>query len=189
VKIILVHGFLNRGGIFKKLQARLEAAGHVCHAPSLRPADARKGLHDLAGKLAGYIEGVREPGEKIVLIGFSMGTILSRIYLQQLGGAAHVSRFIAIAGPHQGTWTGWVYPSLGAWQMRLGSPVLRELNASLATLQGLPITCYWTRYDVMILPHRSCLLPGARVVEVPAWVHSLLLFDDRLIDDVIDSLS
>ncbi|WP_404425335.1 esterase/lipase family protein [Nibricoccus sp. IMCC34717] len=189
MKIILVHGFLNRGGIFRKLKARLEAAGHVCHAPSLRPADARKGLPDLAGKLAGYIEAVRTPGEKFVLIGFSMGSILSRIYLQELGGAAHVSHFIAIAGPHQGTWSGWIYPSRGARQMRVGSPLLRGLNASVSSLSGIPVTCYWTRYDLMILPRHSCLLPGARVVEVPAWIHSLLLFDDRLIDDVIKSLS
>ena len=49
--IILVHGFGDSGRRFARLQRRLVAAGHHCHCPTLKPADAWHGIADLARKL------------------------------------------------------------------------------------------------------------------------------------------
>ena len=86
--IILVHGFGDSGRRFARLQRRLVAAGHHCHCPTLKPADARHGIVDLARKLAAYIEAQLPGSTRFAMVGFSMGCLISRTYLQQLGGSS-----------------------------------------------------------------------------------------------------
>lgn len=96
MNVVLVHGIFDNGAIFKRLAALLTAQGHRCWVPALRPADARHGIEDLASKLKGYVQANMAPGEPFALIGFSMGCIISRQYLQMLDGAQRVCAFFAI---------------------------------------------------------------------------------------------
>ncbi len=184
MNIVLVHGFLNRGGILSRLAAHLTAAGHRCFVPTLTPADARGGLPAMAAQLADYIEGAVPRTERFVLVGFSMGALLSRYYLQELGGRTRAIAFFSLCGPHAGTVNAYLYPSAGARQMRPGSEFLAGLDATAERLRGLPIVCYWTPYDLMIRPLASARWSPGESVRIPVLVHSLMVFDRRLYKDI-----
>ena len=186
--VVLVHGFLNRGWIMRRLAVRLESEGFICHSPSLKPCDGRIGLPQLAQALSDYIEKSVPPGERFAIVGFSMGTIVARYYMQELDGAKRVLAFFSVAGPHKGTRSAYLYPG-GIKQLRPGSRFLRELDATVDRLTGIPITCYWTPYDLMIRPVSSTRLTFAAQVRIPALQHSLLVMDSRLHSDIVRRLS
>lgn len=184
MNIVLVHGFLNRGGILSPLAAHLRSAGHTCYTPSLKPCDARCGLPALGQSLRTYVSQHLPPGSRFALIGFSMGAIVGRYYLQELGGVERVQAFFSIAGPHQGTFSAHLYPSLGVRQLRSGSDFLRQLADGASRIKHIPITCYWTPYDIMIRPLSSTRMDIGETVRIPALQHSLLVFDQRLHTDI-----
>jgi len=172
----------------RRLAARLEAEGYICHAPSLRPCDARRGLAQLGRALAEYVEQVVPAGERFAIVGFSMGAIVSRYYMQEVGGAKRVVAFFSVAGPHSGTRSAYFYPG-GIRQLRPRSKFLRELEVTADRLGDLPITCYWTPYDLMIRPLSSTRWNRGEHVRIPALQHSLLVMDSRLHSDIVRRLS
>jgi len=189
MNVILVHGFLNRGGILRGLTAHLTAAGHSCFAPSLKPCDARCGLPVLARQLDRAIVAALPENPRFAIVGFSMGALIARYYMQELGGHRRTDAFFSIGGPHAGTISAYAYPSEGAHQMRPGSDFLARLDRTADRLGGFPITCYWSPYDVMIRPLASARWRRAEHVRVPALLHSLMAFDRRLYRDIEQRLS
>ena len=189
MKIVLVHGFGDSGRRFAPLQRRLTAAGHHCYCPTLKPADARHGIADLAQKLAAYIDAQLPGAEPFAVIGFSMGCLISRYYLQQLGGAARASAFFAISGPHQGSWLAYGYPGQGCREMRRGSAFLQQLAQSVETLTPLPLFAYRTPFDLMVLPSRSAHWPEARNRVVPSLLHRGMVSSGVVAQDIIAQLA
>ena len=189
MNIILVHGFLNRGGILGGLKRHLTSAGHQCFAPSLKPCDARCGLPALAVQLGEFIDATLPAGARFALVGFSMGALISRYYLQELGGYRRVDAFFSIGGPHAGTVSAYAYPSQGVCQMRPKSDFLAQLDRSVDRLAGMPVACYWSPYDLMIRPSASAQWQRGEQVRIPALIHSLMVFDRRLYRDVERRLS
>src|SRR3990167_8736638 len=78
MNIILVHGIFDNVKLFKYMVDFLERSGHKCFVPSLKPADARAGIADLSQKLSDFIDESIGKNEKFVLVGFSMGCLVSR---------------------------------------------------------------------------------------------------------------
>ncbi|MES2693800.1 MAG: alpha/beta fold hydrolase [Verrucomicrobiota bacterium] len=187
--VVLVHGFLDGPRIMSRLARHLSAAGHTCLAPSLRPRDARTGLPALAQQLAQSIAASFSPGTRFALVGYSMGALISRYYLQELGGHRHVDAFFSIAGPHHGTVVAHLYPGLGARDMRPKSALLQRLEQSAPTIAALPTTCYWTPLDTMILPLASARLPGTEHVRITWTLHPLIVLDNRILRDISRRLS
>lgn len=189
MNIVLVHGFLNSGGILRRLAAHLTGAGHTCFIPTLKPCDARCGLPALADQLGRFISESLPDASHFAIAGFSMGALVSRYYLQELGGYRRSDAFFSICGPHEGTLSAYMYPGEGVYQMRLNSKLLAQLDQTANRLDGIPITCYWTPFDLMIRPISSARWSRAELVRIPALIHSLILFDQRLYRDIEQRLS
>jgi triacylglycerol lipase len=189
VRIVLVHGILDTGSKFKVLQPYLEARGHVCLAPSLSPNDGRDGLPALAEQLKAEIDAAFGPDESIGLIGFSMGGLICRWYLQALGGHTRVDPFIAISVPMRGTIWAYAYPGEGARQMRPGSDFLSHLAATVDRLDRLNLFAYWTPYDAVIVPQASADWALADSRRIPALCHPCMLWHDELLADVAAQLA
>ena len=182
--VVLVHGFLNRGGIMKGIARGLERRGHRCHLPSLSPCDGRGGLARLAEQLSAVIRRQTHPEQPIAVIGFSMGALVARYYLQELEGHGRTRAFFSICGPHAGTRSARFYFSQAAVEMRPGSAFLRRLDDGACRLAGLAITSYWTPHDLMIRPVTSCQWPAGEIVRIPSLLHSLMPFNTELRDDI-----
>lgn len=184
MNVVLVHGFLDRAGIMSGLARHLTASGHTCTAPSLSPCDARAGLVPLAHQLDLSIQESLPKDARFALVGFSMGALLCRYYVQELGGNRRVEAFMSIAAPHAGTLTAYLYPGQGCREMRPGSRFLRNLELTADRLADIPTTCYWSPVDPVILPTGSARLKGASQVSVFSPFHPLITFDRRIYRDV-----
>lgn len=181
---VLVHGFAETGSSFAWMKHRLEQRGIECYVPRMRPADGRGGLAKLAEGLKRDIDRRFGESSEIAVISFSMGGIVSRYYLQELGGASRCKTFITIASPHHGTLLARFYPTQGAAEMRPGSPFLAGLDASTQRLGDMPVVSYRTPMDLVILPPRSSVWERAENLEYPVILHPLMLSSNKLISDV-----
>jgi triacylglycerol lipase len=115
-RVVLVHGFLETGSAFRGMKKHLRGLGYECFVPRLRPCDARDGLEKLSQRLKQEIDTEFGPEQKFSIIAFSMGGLVSRHYLQELGGAGRCERLFTISSPHHGTHAAWCYPGEGARQ-------------------------------------------------------------------------
>ena len=163
--VLLVHGIWKTGAAFGRMARYLRAQGLDVHTLDLQPNDGSAAIEQLAAQIAA-VAGERFPeGAPFDLVGFSMGGVVSRYYLQRLGGVERVRRFVTISSPHHGTATAYLSKKPGALQMRPGSPFLAELNRDVAMLARLDVTSMWTPLDLMILPAESSRLPVGREVQ------------------------
>ncbi len=187
--VVMVHGFAESGRRFGRMRGTLEAAGHACFVPMLSPRDGRLGIEDLSRKLGDFVHSSVPCGAPMALVGFSMGALVSRHFLQHGGGSGRVRAFFSISGPHQGTWISYLYPGLGTRQMRPGSPFLRELDAGLPRLEGLTLHTYRTPVDLMVSPSKRARMPG--VAEQVVWCafHSHMQGHPRVIGHVVGELA
>jgi len=187
--VLLVHGLNDTAAVFYKMAPRLANLGWSVYDISLTPSNGDVTLDILAEQVAAYIEKTFDPEQKLDLVGFSMGGIVSRYYVQQLGGIKRVQRFITIASPHQGTSIAYLSKLPGCMQMRPDSPMLQELNQNRAILESLNFTSIWTPYDLMIVPAQSSHMPLGKEVIIPVLLHPWMLTDSRSIQAVVNALS
>lgn len=188
--VLLVHGIWDTGAKLAKMARALEAAG----APravsiTLSKNDGSAPLRELAREVASAADAL---GPRIDLVGFSMGALVSRTYVQRLGGRERVRRFVSIAGPHQGTlWARAARPhALGVRDMAPGSALLRDLERDADPWGPVEVHTLWTPFDLMIVPPRSSRLP--RVVSdvtLPIPLHRSLAYDPRAVAHVVHVLS
>jgi triacylglycerol lipase len=183
-RVVLVHGILETGNNYRMLRQRLQKRGFDCLVPRLRPCDGRGGLEALADGLKRDIDEAFGNNLPIQVIGFSMGGIVSRHYLQELGGAKRCRSFFTISSPHNGSHMAWLYPSKGAVQMRPGSDFLTDLARSEERLGKMPVFSYWTPYDLMILPAKSSVWKRAENLSFPVALHPLMLTTPSVLDDI-----
>ena len=176
--IILVHGIHSDANCMKRMAKYLRAQGRVVHSPTLRPSTGMVPLETLAEQLAGYAN-QHVPNGKFDLVAFSMGGLVSRFYVQRLGGARRVNHFITMATPHQGTRLAWLHPGSGAKQMRPESAFLRDLAADAEMLRKVKFTSFYTPLDTVVVPARSSAMPQARNMQMWATIHPSFLLEKR----------
>ncbi|HSP43435.1 MAG TPA: alpha/beta fold hydrolase [Luteolibacter sp.] len=183
-RVVLVHGFLETGSNFRMLRQRLQKRGFDCLVPRLRPCDGRGGLDLLAAVLKQDIEEHFGTEQPLSLVGFSMGGIVGRHYLQNLDGAERCRGFITISSPHQGTQAAWLYPTKGARQMRPGSDFLADLARTESQLGDMPVTSYRTPFDLIIVPAGNSHWQRAENLSFPVALHPLMLNSRKVLDDI-----
>ena len=183
-RVVLVHGFIETGSAFRMMKRSLEKQGFECLVPKLRPSDGRGGLERLAEGLKRDIDAAYGPSQPISIVAFSMGGLVSRHYLQQLGGAARCRKLLTISSPHHGTQAAWLYPTKGAEQMRPGSDFLESLRQTESRLGKMTVVSYRTPLDLIILPASSSVWDRATNIEHPALLHPLMLTSRTVISDI-----
>jgi triacylglycerol lipase len=186
--VLLIHGIDDTDVVFHKMIPYLKSHGWLVHSLNLVPNNGKVGLDRLAQQVADYIEKNFQPGQAIDLVGFSMGGIISRYYIQRLGGVQRVQRFITISSPHRGTVTAYARPNAGGNQMRPKSPFLNDLNQDLAQLEQLNFTSIWTPLDLMILPAKSSQLPVGKEIKLQVGGHAWMVTDRRSLSAVAKAL-
>ncbi|NKY86926.1 lipase family alpha/beta hydrolase [Nocardia veterana] len=186
--IILAHGtdataYTDWAGI----APQLVAAGFCVFAPDYggKPGATSFGTEDVwasARQFAGFVDRVLAVtgAQRVDLVGFSQGANITRYFVNKLGGAAKVDRWIGLASPSYGGVMYGLVPladavpglwgayeqvtSQAAVQQAQGSPFMRDLNAGGDTVPGVRYTTIGSRVDEMIQPFTNMALtgPGAR---------------------------
>jgi triacylglycerol lipase len=173
--VVLVHGIHDTAQKMQRMAAWLTADGFQPFTPALSPADGSVGLDQLAVQLRTSIDAHLGPTTPFSLVGFSMGGIVSRYYVQRLGGADRVRHFITISAPNHGTAIAWLQNKPGVRQMRPGSDFLNALNADAAMLDRTHFTSIWTPLDLMIIPASSSKMPVGKNVSLFSIAHPLMV--------------
>jgi triacylglycerol lipase len=169
--VILVHGIFDTGKIFRPMIQSLEGNGFRPLAPNLTPGNGDLGLDQLASQVAAFVQEHIPQGEQFDLVGFSMGGLVSRFYVQRLGGVERVGRLITISAPHHGTWWAHTVGNPGSRHMRRGSSFLADLNREAAMLERVKFVSIWTPFDLMILPAKSSSLGVGTEFRIPVALH------------------
>lgn len=189
MKVVLVHGIFNTGHVMHLLQKRLQQAGHQCFSPTLSPFDGRHGIEHAAKVLSQQIDATFGVDANIVLVGFSMGGIVGRYYLQRLGGARRVSQFFSLSTPHNGSYLAYLpYPSKGIKQLRPNSSLLVELANSESVLEGVKLYSFWTPIDFTIVPSSSSFWRVADNKRFIIILHLSVIFSRRIAKAICDEI-
>ncbi|MGO1973789.1 MAG: esterase/lipase family protein [Propionibacteriaceae bacterium] len=157
--ILLVHGIVDNHSIFAVLERALRRRGFnslTTFEYGLLTSDIR----ETADRLAEAIEQLcAETGyEQIHVIGHSLGGLISRYYVQRLGGAERVHTLVTLGTPHQGTLLarmGAVLPLVR--QLAPGSDLLAELSEP-APECATRFIAFHSDMDQLIVPSRNAVL-------------------------------
>ncbi|NES96407.1 MAG: alpha/beta fold hydrolase [Desertifilum sp. SIO1I2] len=173
--VLLVHGIFIKSKVFNRLHAYLTQHHWQVHRFDLNPANATLGIERLASQIVEYVDKTFPPDQKIDLVGLSMGGLVSRYYLQRLGGIDRVERFVTIASPHNGTWMAYALPLKACLQMRPGSPFLQDLNQDIEILNQVQFTSLWTPYDFIIVPGSSSQVAVGEQIRLSVIAHAMMV--------------
>jgi triacylglycerol lipase len=185
--VLLVHGLWDSSLRLAPLARGLRDRGIDPVVPMDIPSAGRAEIAALGERVCARADALlAEYGaEQLDLVGFSMGALACRYYLQRCAGRERTRRFISISGPHHGTLTAYGLPLQGVRQMRPGSALLADLASDATPFGAVEVHCIYTPYDLMIVPSTSSVLPGARSVHrVPVALHRLMIHDRRVLDVV-----
>ncbi|WP_320667791.1 esterase/lipase family protein [Prochlorococcus sp. MIT 1307] len=176
--LILVHGLWDDPRIFNRLLGYLEKSNLCVYTPHLPHKGGSIPLQKLAFLLEELIN-KRFGADKVVdLLGFSMGGLVSRVWLQELGGALRTNSFISVGTPHRGTVMAECIPSWwlpGVADMKRGSDLLRDLSRDVHKLQAVKCSSYFCRWDLMTFPGWQATLPIGANFSVPVLTHKDLI--------------
>lgn len=166
----------------------LQKCGFRPLALDLIPSDGTIGLDGLAAQIGTFANQRLSPDEPFDLVGFSMGGLVSRYYVQRLGGMARARRLITISTPHRGTYSAYALGNEGSRQMRPGSAFLKGLNRDAALLERVRFASIWTPLDLMIIPASSSRLGVGEEFRIPVLVHPWMLRSRRSLELVANLL-
>ena len=186
--VLLVHGINDTGAVFDKMAFYLREQGLSVYTVDLVPNNGSEVLDKLAQQVANYVNDTFAVEQSLDIVGFSMGGIVSRYYIQRLGGINRVQRFITISSPHHGTIVAYGTWLAGALQMRPHSDFINDLNSDVEMLKKLNFTSIWTPYDLMILPATSSKLGIGKEIILPVVLHPFMLTDTRVLIKVAEAL-
>lgn len=187
--VLLIHGIWDTTAIFSYMTTALSQQGWLVYSLNLLPNDGRAGLNCLADQLASFIEQTFDPEQPLDIVGYSMGGLVSRYYIQRLGGYQRVQRFITISSPHHGTLAAYSLPLPGYVQMRPGSLFLRDLNQDLSALEQLNFTSIWTPLDAIIVPASSSQMPIGDEVKLNIWFHRQMVSHPLSLQAIVIALA
>ncbi|RYD83726.1 MAG: triacylglycerol lipase [Verrucomicrobiaceae bacterium] len=187
--VLLIHGLKDTARKMEKMARYLRAQGRDAHTLSLSPSWGQVGLEELAQQLAAYVDRTFGPEQPFDLIGFSMGGIVSRYYVQRLGGKERVRNLVTISSPHRGTLFAYLVPNAGCRQMRPHSAFLRDLDSDAEEVfQKVRFTSFWTPLDLIILPAASSIVPNATCHRIWCAAHPLMVWEPRCLRAVAQAL-
>jgi len=183
--IFLIHGLWNNPKLFEKLIKKIKEDDYELYRPHLPHKYGKTSLRCLARDLDSKIMEFVGPEIEIDIVGFSMGGLISRFWLQNYNGFLRTKRFFSIGTPHFGTYTAQMMPSSlmqGIAEMKRGSSLLSQLNNNLTTLEKVECTSFFTKWDLMSFPGWQAKLSIGNSYHLPVMTHKQLITNSNSLD-------
>ena len=183
--IFLIHGLWNNPKLFKNLIRKIKEDDYELYRPHLPHRYGKTSLRRLARDLDSKIMEFVGPEIEIDIVGFSMGGLIGRIWLQNHDGYLRTKRFFSIGTPHFGTYTAQMMTSSlmpGIAEMKRGSGLLSKLNNNLTTLEKVECTSFFTKWDLMSFPGWQAKLSIGDSYHLPVMTHKELITNSNSLD-------
>jgi triacylglycerol esterase/lipase EstA (alpha/beta hydrolase family) len=209
--VVLVHGlFADMTDNWQTMSPLLANNGYCVFAltygndPSASaPLDGVGGLTAMeqsAAALSTYVNKVLAAtgARKVDIVGHSEGATMPDYYIEYLGGAAKVARYVGVSGVKHGTTLhgvgtvaaefaslfpqfapATVGPCASCNEFLVGSAYTNAIEAR-APAPGIVYTNISTRYDELVSPYTSSFLTGPNVTNITLQDHCALDFSDHL---------
>lgn len=182
--VVLAHGTdASAYSDYSAIGPQLVQAGYCVFAPNYggKPGAVTYGTEDIwlsSRQIGEFVDRVLAAtgAKQVDLVGFSQGANVTRFYVNKLGGAGKVHRWVGLASPSYGGIMYGLVPladavpslwdayqkvtSVAAVQQAQGAPFMRELNAGGDTVPGVEYTTVGSRVDEMIQPFANIALHG-----------------------------
>jgi len=169
--VVLVHGFLCNPSIFMPMAAYLRHHGIGQILPFAYPST--HGVEHGAVALRRFLaDNVR--GGEIDLVCHSLGGLVARTYLQELGGARRVERCVTLGTPHRGTYNAYWLDTRVGREMRPGSTLLRRLESTREAAAQVEFLSVVGGSDNLVIPRVSAAHEAQ--VCVPNLGHMAMMF-------------
>lgn len=155
VPVLLVHGLVDNRSVFGVLQRQLRRKGFR-HVATMNYPLLTGDVRSAAALLAQRVEALCEEtgADRVHVVGHSLGGIIGRWYVQQMGGDERVDTLVTLGSPHAGTTAAKVLPLSIVRQLRPGSDILAALAAPARGCRT-HVLSLWSDRDEMMLP-RDC---------------------------------
>lgn len=179
--VVVVHGIFASAGVFRPMtQALISRAGAKVASFTHTPGAS---IDRIARRLAHIVE--RVPARcRVHLVGHSLGGIVARYYVQELGGHARVAQTISLGAPFAGTERAHPFPFLVGRELGRSSPLLARLRER-AHEHDVPHVSVVGDGDLVVIPAESAVFPRGEVMVIPRCGHNTLLFHTDSIDLVV----
>ena len=181
--VVLVHGYLANGSTLLPVASYLRWRGfrQILFFNYRSGEGVERGAIALRDYLRRQVRGGR-----IDLVCHSLGGLVARVYLQELGGGRRVDHCITLGTPHRGTYNSyWVASRVGR-ELRPDSPLLARLEASRHKAQGVRFLSVIPGSDNLVVPR--VFAAHEEEVRIPDLGHVGALFSPRVFRAVADRL-
>ncbi|MGV3523044.1 MAG: alpha/beta fold hydrolase [Candidatus Sericytochromatia bacterium] len=190
VPVLLVPGYAEPSWYFMYgIYRNLKAQGWPVEGINLFPNFAS--AEEQALKVKARIDDMRQRlgVDRVDLVVHSFGGLISRHYIQELGGTETVRQLITVATPHHGTLTAHLGPGESAVQLRPNSAFLKRLNGKGFAYAPVRYTSIWSNLDEIVIPPKNAIMPDSTVHYVPWTGHLTIMFSQRTYRYIREALS
>jgi pimeloyl-ACP methyl ester carboxylesterase len=190
--VLLVHGYAHNQSGWWALDRHLRRAGFTS-VHRLNYVPLGNGVPDLARRVARRVEEIRRltGAPRVHVVAHSLGGILLRWYVQELGGDRSVGTAITLGSPHEGTLAAYLWPERTAVHLRPGSRIIDRLAAG-ARPSPVRWVAFHSNADLLIRPTGAARLRApaleATNVEVKGLGHLSLLLSPKVLRAVTAQL-
>lgn len=181
--VVFVHGYFASAGVFAPMAEGLAARGagprqlHFTYLPT-------GGVASHAERLVEHIERAHPEGP-VCVVAHSLGGLISRYAAQVLG--QRIDALVTLGTPHRGTSLARPWPMRLTRELSPGSRLLRTLDETRGRLEGTRLTSVVAVQDALV-PLRSAVLEGSRVVYIDGVGHHGMLYHPEAIDAVAEGI-
>ncbi|MBO8229795.1 lipase [Prochlorococcus marinus str. MU1404] len=189
--IILIHGLWNTSSIFSSITSKLDEIGIEYFAPNLNHSYGMTSIIDLTNIVNELILEKYGLEKKIDILGFSMGGIIGRYWLQKFNGYKRTRRFISIGAPHKGTLIAQLVPKFpfrGISEMKINSYFLRELAKNEFLLNDIECINFFTYWDLMVFPGWWTNLNLGKQISLKVYKHRNLVRNKSVVEKIINEI-
>ena len=189
--IILIHGLWNTSSIFSSITSKLDDIGIEYFAPTLNHSLGMTSIIDLTNILNELILEKYGLEKEIDILGFSMGGIIARYWLQKFNGNKRTRRLISIGSPHKGTLMAQLVPEFpfrGISEMKINSQFLKELAKNDCVLDGIECISFFTYWDLMVFPGWWTNLKIGEKIPVKVYKHRNLVRNNFSVEKIIERI-
>lgn len=188
--ILLVHGYMNHSSVWFLFKNQLKTLGFG-PVYTINLGHPFRSIREYALKVKEKAEAIAgETGQqKLILIGHSMGGLVSSFYAAKMAPPDTVTHVITIASPLSGTWVAHIGIGPNAREMRPNSELLKELKSDMEKRKDIHFFHMGTKTDQLIIPSSSAFIPENQSFLFEDLGHASLLYSKRSAAQIASWLS